>query len=312
MISDTAEALLPVCTIMVTRNRVDLLARAIAAVLAQSAPCQLLVIDNQSSDGTAQYLQKMAQSYPDRVKFRSLARNVGGAGGFHHGLRQAYSEGFALFWLLDDDAMADPQALARLLAARQTREQAGNPAAFYCSKVLWRDGSLCQMNIPRPATDTSTPPLPAHLRPVRDATFVSLLLDRAVLQQYGLPFAQYFIWFDDTDFTRRLSRHAPGILCLDSIVVHETASNEPFALTNASKADVWKYAYGLRNETSHIGATLGLRACLQFIGRTLKMLAGSALAAQVKAKLSLALLRGLFFRPAIEFPSPGGQGQSHG
>lgn len=295
---------------MVTRNRVDLLARAIAAVLAQTVPCQLLVIDNQSSDGTAQYLQEMAQKHPERLKFHTLAENIGGAGGFHHGLRQAYLEGFGLFWLLDDDAMAEPDALTRLLAARQTMNDAAKPAPFYCSKVLWRDGTLCQMNIPRTAPAAS--PLPTHLRPVRDATFVSLLLDRAVLQQYGLPFAQYFIWFDDTDFTRRLSRHAPGILCLDSIVVHETAGNAPFSLTHASKADVWKYAYGLRNETSHIGATLGVLACLRFISRTVKILAASSQAAEVKAKLVLALLRGLFFRPAIEFPPRGEQGQSHG
>ena len=98
-----------VIAVVVTYNRRDLLAEALPAVLAQSrAPDAVLVIDNASTDGTA---EMVAARFPS-VRLATARRNTGGAGGFAYGLALALAEAADLVWLMDDDTVPEPGALA--------------------------------------------------------------------------------------------------------------------------------------------------------------------------------------------------------
>src|SRR5262249_14986996 len=104
-----------VTAVVVTYNRRDLLLESLAAVLAQNrAPDSVIVVDNASADGTADAVRK---AFPG-VQLAELARNSGGAGGFAAGLALALAGAADLIWLMDDDTVPEPGALAALLAAR--------------------------------------------------------------------------------------------------------------------------------------------------------------------------------------------------
>ena len=47
----------------------------------------------------------------------SVGENLGGAGGFHTGMRLALEAGYEWLWIMDDDSLAAPTALEKLLAA---------------------------------------------------------------------------------------------------------------------------------------------------------------------------------------------------
>ena len=71
---------------MVTHNRREMLRKCLWALAGQTAPlARVTVVDNASSDGTA---EMVAAEYPE-VEVVRLSRNVGGAGGFHEGMRRA-------------------------------------------------------------------------------------------------------------------------------------------------------------------------------------------------------------------------------
>jgi rhamnopyranosyl-N-acetylglucosaminyl-diphospho-decaprenol beta-1,3/1,4-galactofuranosyltransferase len=57
---------------------------------------------------------------------------------------------------------------------------------------------------------------------IRSNTFVSLLVARETVDRWGLPQAEYFIWDEDTEYTTRALRHAPGYLVPESVVLHKT------------------------------------------------------------------------------------------
>src|SRR4051794_12189716 len=104
-----------VCAVLVTYNRSTLLREALAALLRQTRPVErILVVDNASTDGTRSML---GDEFP-QVDVLTLPENVGSAGGFHAGIAHAFGRGFEWIWTLDDDAIAEPSALAALLAAR--------------------------------------------------------------------------------------------------------------------------------------------------------------------------------------------------
>ncbi|MBA3292318.1 MAG: glycosyltransferase, partial [Geodermatophilaceae bacterium] len=69
-----------VVAVVVTWNRAGLLTRSLSAILSQSSPPDLVVVvDNASTDETAAVL---AEQFAGRVDVVTLARNLGGAGGF--------------------------------------------------------------------------------------------------------------------------------------------------------------------------------------------------------------------------------------
>ena len=60
--------------------------------------------------------------------------------------------------------------------------------------------------------------------PVRNVSFVSMMMHRDLVSKYGLPVKSYFIWNDDVEYTARITRNESGVIVLDSIVVHKTKS----------------------------------------------------------------------------------------
>ena len=209
-----------VTAVVVTYNRKDLLREALAALFAQERPVdRILVVDNASTDGTAEMIRG---EYADRVDLLAMPDNQGGAGGFHEGMKQAYADGADWVWLMDDDTLPRPDALAKLLEApaRTDRE----PLLLY-SKAVWTDGSLHPMNYPgfeRHRAELMVKAAERGLMPLRTATFVSLLVSRKAIDRYGLPLKRFFIWSDDIEYTARVMLRDAGYFVPESVVVHKT------------------------------------------------------------------------------------------
>ena len=157
-----------VVAVTVTFRRPDLLGRLVDAVRSQTRPpAAHLVVDN---GGDA--VVTPGGGLP--VELVRTGENVGPAGGYAVGFREALARGADRVWVLDDDAVPDPGCLASLLRAaaggadvaipRQRREGGGQP---------W---------------------LP----------WVGGLFDAAWIEQAGPPREDYFIWAEDFEFVRRL------------------------------------------------------------------------------------------------------------
>ncbi|HEV3001379.1 MAG TPA: glycosyltransferase [Solirubrobacteraceae bacterium] len=205
------------CAAVVTHNRRALLAECLAALAAQDRPVDaVIVVDNASTDGTAQWL---AAEHPDVRVVRS-EENLGGAGGFALAVERAVATGHEWVWMLDDDTVPRPDAHRRLLDAAAVSERAGERPAVMASRVEWDDGRPHPMNVPGPdARRASRHP---GLEPIRYASFVSILVRREAVERHGLPLGDYFLWLDDVEFTGRLLRDEPGYLVPASVAHHRT------------------------------------------------------------------------------------------
>ena len=231
-----------VCAIVVTHNRKELLRECLAALRAQTRPPErILVVDNASTDGTRGMLER---DYAD-VGLLSLATNEGSAGGYHEGIKRAHAEGGEWMWLMDDDTVPEPDALAELLDA-PTRLDGGAPPALLASKVVWTDGLVHPMNATWPERSRVELVIDGAERglvPVRFATWVSLLLHRGAVDRHGLPAKQFFIWSDDVEYTSRMILGGErAYLVPRSVAVHKTAS--PHTHMSASPD---RFYYHVRN-----------------------------------------------------------------
>ena len=167
-----------VTAVVVTYNRLALLQQCLAALCAQTVrDFTVLVVDNASTDGTADYLKTL--DMPGLV-CRNPGKNLGGAGGFAYGIREAAALGCKAVW---------PTALETLLAADAAH---GGDYGWLSGRALAPDGADQPMNLQRKTMyrdidgfGDGKGEIPAVM-----ASFVSLFLRVETVRQFGLPIAE--------------------------------------------------------------------------------------------------------------------------
>lgn len=290
-----------IAAVIVTFNRSAKLMKVLDALQRQTlAPEIILVVDNASTDDTMALVEARAKEMPS-IRYLRLPKNIGGAGGFHEGIKAAYEQGANYFWISDDDAYPEPDAIRKLLDALHEFESNHQwRPSFACSRVEWIDGGLCEMNTPRAVWDWAR-----FLRPekpwalVDSCSFVSVLIPRWAVQEHGLPIADYFIWFDDAEYTRRLSKSYPGIFCPESRVIHDTPDNRGVNFGLIDEKSLWKFKYGARNETSFRRREQGLPGVMAYAYGVHQQMKRGDVSWKLRGQVFRAILRGVAFRPRI-------------
>ncbi|MDR6988891.1 GT2 family glycosyltransferase [Paenarthrobacter nitroguajacolicus] len=216
-----------VVAVVVTYNRRELLQTTLAGIAAGSrVPDAVVVVDNASTDGTAEYLRRY--DGPLATDVVTLNANVGGAGGFVVGMERALLDHRAdHVWIMDDDTEPQPGTLAEALdVSNAYLQETGDEPAFIASRVVWTDGRDHPMNRMRPRMGASEEARNAAARvgatQIRSASFVSVLIRAEEIRKYGLPIADYFIWNDDLEYTARVSRRGTALTTNASVANHHT------------------------------------------------------------------------------------------
>lgn len=224
-----------ICGLIVTYNRKEKLEKCIKCLLEQSVRLdKIYIVNNASTDDTEKYLQKIC-SENSHIFYKSLKENMGGAGGFKYGLKWAYEEGADWIWGMDDDAYAKRDALAELIRAKNIY---GNSTAYWsnCNGVFEEKKKYMQ---------------------VYEWMFVGFLISRKMIESVGYPRADYFIYFDDIEYSYRIIKKGYKIYKVkDSIIEHKDAikktkiiyvCNQKIEVTGLPDPS-WKAYYFIRNK----------------------------------------------------------------
>lgn len=292
-----------VAAVIVTYNRANKLSAVIKHVLSQTRqPDWVIVVDNASTDSTPAVLAPHVEE--GSVTVLRLPENTGGAGGFASGMARAYELGADFVWIMDDDCYPDADALAELVRGYDAAHQGlGVAPSFACSVVKWTDGGICEMNNPGTTWDWARLLVRGQQAVlVAHCSFVSVLVPRWAMTRFGLPLKPYFIWFDDMEYTLRISRAAPGVQILTSTVVHDLATNHGVNFGQIDDANLWKYEYGIRNEGSYQLHHRGTVEFLAFARHLQRMMAEGKVPLRLRLRAVQALLRAIRFDPRPEFP----------
>lgn len=137
---------------------------------------------------------------------------------------------------------------------------------------------------------------------VTACSFVSVLIPRWAIAEYGLPYREYFIWFDDREYTLRLTRRCPGVQVLDSVVIHDMGDNRGVNFAMVDPKSAWKFEYGVRNEASYQLHHRGLLYFLEFGARLFLSLHRGRVPLPLRAGLMRKYVSGIGFNPRVEYP----------
>lgn len=298
-----------IAAVVVTFNRLEKLKRVLSSLEAQTRlPDQLVIVNNAATDGTDSFLKEYAANfkYSDSVQLDivTLEKNEGGAGGFSAGMRRAYEIGCDYAWIFDDDGNPEPDALDKLFKGYgDAVAELGPDVPFACSLVKFIDGTISEMNNPIPTWDWGR--LKAKgldIVLVSRCSFVSVLIPRWVMEAFGLPYKEYFIWFDDAEYTLRITRACPGVQVLDSVVLHDMGVNRGVNFGMINEKNVWKFLYGARNEASYHLHHEGLYPYLRFCAMVRNNMRQGNVDKKLQRQVYGKLLEARSFNPQIDFP----------
>lgn len=304
-----------VSAVVVTYNRIELLKECLNALKGQSYPCDILVVDNASTDGTDEYIQTIKSKY-NNLYYKNTEANIGGAGGFNFGMRWAVEEGYEYVWVMDDDCLPYSDALQKLIEADGIlKENYG----WIASAVLRKDGHECKMN--RVKLKKSFYEYLEYMQygivQAEQATFVSLFLKAKTIKEAGLPIKEFFIWGDDIEYTRRISvrMKLPCFIAGKSKVIHAMKENTGSNIATDIPERIDRYKYAFRNE-AYLYRQEGWKGiCYYFAKCSWNLLKIIISNNNEKIRRSYVLIKsvlvGIFFKSEIEYVLKGEENDSN-
>jgi rhamnopyranosyl-N-acetylglucosaminyl-diphospho-decaprenol beta-1,3/1,4-galactofuranosyltransferase len=234
-----------VAVVVVTHNRADLLVGMLDGLAAQTRrPDAVVVVDNASTDHTADVLAARTD-LPLEVITQD---NLGGAGGFHRGVRAAYDAGWDRVWLMDDDVVPAPDCLATLMAVDEdcliaVREDRSG-ALVEKAAIDFDLRNPLAIRPKRSAVDTvyaDRASMP-ELVEVHNVAFEGFMVRRSVVAEIGFPDPAFFIFYDDAEYAVRARHAGRRILAVrDAVLVRQLDFNQQHDLSG------WKGFYMYRN-----------------------------------------------------------------
>ena len=182
--------------VIVTYNRLGLLQECIGAIKNQSTtPEAIIVINNGSTDGTAAWLEDQK----DLVVYNQ--KNLGGAGGFYRGIKEAYELGYNWIWAMDDDGYPAPDCMQQLQACI-----ANQPDVDVWGCIVFDRDEKSNLAFQNAALYSKTGELDKSVEFVDNWApfFNGVLFSKNVIQKFGYPNPSLFIWGDEVDYLLRI------------------------------------------------------------------------------------------------------------
>ena len=205
--------------VVVTFNRKNLLLECLHGLVEQTLKVQkIFVVDNNSTDGTQEYLRTNLSQNP-LYDLTFLEENTGGAGGFHTGVQKAFEAGYEWIWLMDDDITPKKDCLDTMMSYGE-QSKCIHPSKFYSEtgkRHRWygyvdpRSGRSI-----RAKDDGFSNPNTKYLT-VNIGCFEGMLIHREIVEKIGYPDPRFFIVDDDLIYGHLASFHTKVYYLRDAI-----------------------------------------------------------------------------------------------
>lgn len=235
-------------SVIVTFNRKKKLVGALQCLLEQTVrPQRIFIIDNCSTDGTQDLLKKEHLLENPLINYQRMGKNYGGSGGFYYGIKKAmdHTDQFDYLSISDDDAFYEKDYFELISKAADKHPE----CKAFCGTVLYEDGTIQTDHRRRVVNRKWVKELDIPINEYKDNfyvdtfSFVGCVISKDILKKIGLPNKDYFIYFDDTEYSLRVDELTKILNVSKARIIHKTPRKDT-TIVNIS----WKNYYGIRNQ----------------------------------------------------------------
>jgi len=193
--------------VVINWNGREVLEPCLRTLLASSYPnLSVLVVDNASTDGSAQFVR---EEFPS-VSVSEQSSNLGFAAGVNVGLKAALEEGADYVLLLNNDIELDGGAVSALVEAALAHPESAfvGPMIYYADRpsVIWSAGgevSFWTGGIRHLGLREEDAGQYSEVREVDYVTACAVLASTKVVNEIGLMDEAYYMYNEDTDWCIR-------------------------------------------------------------------------------------------------------------
>jgi GT2 family glycosyltransferase len=202
----SSESEKPLLIIIVNWNLKEHTAACIRSVHKTGYPCQILVVDNGSQDGSANFI---THRFPD-VSVLALPHNSGFAAACNTAVHAGVNAQTKYVLLLNNDTIVHQDFFVELISAAEAHPQAGilGPKVYSATdpRRLWHVGArrrrwvLAAVNSGRNQWDDG------QFDQMREVDYIfgcAMLIRRAVIESIGVLDTRFFLYLEDMDFCLR-------------------------------------------------------------------------------------------------------------
>ena len=250
--------------IVVTYNGMEWYERCFSSFRSSTIPVTTVVVDNDSHDGTVDYIQR---EFPEIIVIKS-PENLGFGKANNIGIRYALDHGADYVFLLNQDAWIDPDALEILVSIHQKYPKYGLLSPMHLN--VDRTGLVMKFFCRQPTNGRLITDLYLNqLSDVYNTKYIhaaAWLLPKQTLQTIGGFDPIFHHYAEDDDYLNRLRYHRMKIgVCPAARIVHDHHSrtqspeavryrhrqtmladymdlNHPFHAGEYFRHDIWKMA----------------------------------------------------------------------
>lgn len=192
-----------ILTVLVNWRQPKCTIAAIESVAAQNFKSDICVVDNNSDDGSLELLKVIDSD----ILIIESKTNSGFGAGCNLAMSYALEHNYDFVWLLNNDAVAETQALGSMLKIALSDDEIG--AVGGCIYDISCGNKPHAGSILNPITFTSSNAISALKMNNSNYSWITgacLLLRVKALRQVGLFDARYFMYWEDADICMRLKR----------------------------------------------------------------------------------------------------------
>ena len=236
--------------VVVTYNRAEVLRRSLSSLARMSAVWlkKIYVYDNASTDDTPKVVRQLMLN-DDRIQYKRFDTNIGGAGGFSEGVKEAYLDGAEWIGLMDDDLLIEQRCLEVLSKYAKLYEcmilvrqnDSGELAEYAALEYNLKNPLILNPKTKSVMQKFRTRGGCPEIFPVQCASFEGFFIKRNIVSRVGYPTKEFFIYGDDFDYCLRINKINKQI-----VAVRDAVGTRMIPYSK-SKFGSWKTYYIWRN-----------------------------------------------------------------
>lgn len=237
--------------VIVTYNRLEKLKKTLECYNLQTSNFySLIVVNNNSTDGTKEYLKEW-ECVEERYKkvVLNLKENIGGSGGFYCGIKEAIEQNVNWIWVADDDAYPESKSIEKFYAYINNVDVSS--IAAVCGAV-YSDGKidLCHRKYIKKSFMNRVKFLKCPIEKyslksfkINLFSYVGSIINAEAIKSQGNTNKKLFIYYDDTEHSIRLSKYGEFICIPDMKIIHDSGAAE----IDKNQMFSWRNYYLIRN-----------------------------------------------------------------
>jgi len=190
--------------VIVTFNRLELFKKCLKGVRNQTYQNkEIIVVNNGSTDGTSDFLENI-----EGIQLINQD-NVGSAGGFYRGVKEAFDRGGDWIMTFDDDCEPKANYVENLLKSIKKHELESALSIKVCSGLVYepkRDNQYYTLEVSSRNNlgNVLLKKINENLYEADHLMFPFSIISREVIEQVGYPIKDFYICYDDIEWFYRM------------------------------------------------------------------------------------------------------------